>query len=251
MRLKDKVAIVTGGSRGIGKAISLRYGEEGAMVAIVGQSNSEAAQSVAKKISDGGGKAKVYAYDLSDLANCDKLIDDVVADFGTVDILVNNAGAFMPTPIEDTTEDIWDKQLDLNLKSVFFLSKAAIAVMKPKSSGKIVNITSIAGVGGFPNSAAYCASKGGLINMSKAMCLEVARFGININSLAPGNIKTDINAHLREVEGYDEHNASLTPNRVGHLEPDELTGAAVYLASDDANSVHGINLLVDGGWAAW
>ncbi|KXF91622.1 hypothetical protein AT574_05910 [Phaeobacter inhibens] len=182
---------------------------------------------------------------------CARLIPDVAGDFGSVDILINNAGIFQPVPIEDVTEEIWDQQIDLNLKSAFLLSKAAIGQMRKQGGGKIVNISSIAGIGGFPNSAAYCASKGGLVNLTKAMCMEVAKHNINVNSVAPGNIKTDMNAHLREIEGYDDHNASLTPSGVGHLDPSELTGAVVFLASDDARSVHGINLLVDGGWAAW
>ena len=251
MRLKDKVAIVTGGSRGIGECISRRFGKEGARVAVIARTGLDEANVIAQDIAKGGGEARVFSADLAIVDNCDKLVDKVVAAFGTVDILVNNAGLFNPLPIEETTEEIWDQQLDVNLKAAFFLSRAVIPMMKDKGSGKIVNITSIAGVGGFPNSAAYCASKGGLVNMTKALCLEIASFGINVNAVAPGNIKTELNAHLREVEGYDEHNASLTPNRVGHLEPDELTGAAVFLASDDANSVHGVNLLVDGGWAAW
>ncbi len=251
MKLKNKVAIVTGGSRGIGACISKRLAAEGAIVAVVARSKKPEADAVVETIKSDGGKACVHMIDLSTPANCQQLVDQVIKELGRVDILVNNAGIFTPTPIEETTEEIWDQQLDINLKSAFFLSKAVLADMKPRANGKIINITSIAGVGGFPNSAAYCASKGGLVNMTKAMCLEVAKFGINVNAVAPGNIKTDINALLREVEGYDDKNASLTPNGVGHLDPEELTGAVVFLASDDANSVHGVNLLVDGGWAAW
>ena len=250
MRLQNKVAIVTGGSQGIGEAISRRYAIEGARVAIVARS-ADKIKAVVDSIMADGGEARAFVADLSNISACASLIEDVTASMGSVDILVNNAGSFQPIPIEDTTEDIWDQQLDLNLKSAFFLCKSAIEQMRKQGSGKIINITSIAGVGGFPNSSAYCASKGGLINLTKAMCMEVAKDGINVNALAPGNIKTDINAHLRKIEGYDEHNASLTPNRVGHIEPSELTGTAVYLASSDSDSVHGTNLLVDGGWAAW
>ncbi|MCC3305132.1 SDR family NAD(P)-dependent oxidoreductase [Sneathiella sp. HT1-7] len=251
MKLKNKIAIVTGGSRGIGACISKRLASEGAIVVVVARSRKSEADALVDTIKSDGGQAHVHMIDLSTPANCQKLVDQVVEELGRVDILVNNAGIFTPTPIEETTEEIWDQQLDINLKSVFFLSKAAIADMKTRKSGKIINVTSIAGVGGFPNSAAYCASKGGLVNMTKAMCLEVAKFGINVNAVAPGNIKTEINADLRKVEGYDEKNASLTPNGVGHLDPEELTGSVVFLASDDANSIHGVNLLVDGGWAAW
>ncbi|PHQ72174.1 MAG: hypothetical protein COB93_01410 [Sneathiella sp.] len=251
MKLKNKVAIVTGGSRGIGACISKRLAAEGAIVAVVARSRKSEADAIIKSIKSEGGKASAYMIDLSTPANCQQLADQVIEEMGRVDILVNNAGIFTPVSIEETTEEIWDHQLDINLKSAFFLSKAVLADMKSRSSGKIINMTSIAGVGGFLNSAAYCASKGGLVNMTKAMCLEVAKFGINVNAIAPGNIKTEINAKLREVDGYDDKNAALTPNGVGHLDPEELTGAVVFLASDDANSVHGVNLLVDGGWAAW
>ena len=153
---------------------------------------------------------------------------------------------------EETTEALWDSQHDLNLKGAFFMAKAVVPTMKKKRYGKIINVTSIAGVGGFPNSAAYCATKGGLEIMTKALCLELAPFGINVNSLAPGNIKTDMNAPLRKADKtYDKRQAALTPSRVGHLDPDTLTGGVVYLASDDAAQTHGATLLVDGGWAAW
>ena len=185
------------------------------------------------------------------MAECDRLAQEVIAAFGTVDILVNNAGVFTAVPIEETTEKIWDSMIDINMKGSFFMARAVVPTMKAKGSGKIINITSIAGVGGFPNSGAYCSSKGGQVTMAKALCLELAEHGINVNSLAPGNIKTDMNAPFRANEGYDEGHASRTPTGIGHMDPEELTGAAVFLASSDADQVHGANLLVDGGWAAW
>ena len=131
------------------------------------------------------------------------------------------------------------------------MTKAVVPTMKARGSGKIINVTSIAGMGGFPNCSAYCASKGGQLNMVKALCLELASFGINVNSLAPGNIVTDMNAENRAQPGYNEQQASLTPTDLDHIDPDDLTGAAVFLALADADQVHGANLLVDGGWAAW
>ncbi len=251
VRLRDKVAIVTGGSRGIGSCIARRYGAEGATVAVVANSKMERAQEVVRAITEAGGRAGAFAADVTVVRDCERLVAEVLDAFGTVDILVNNAGVFYPTTIEDTSEELWDAQVDLNLKGPFFLTRAVVPHMKQRGSGRIINVSSIAAVGGFPQSGAYCASKGGLLTMTKALCLELAPFGINVNSLAPGNVETDMNAHLRAVEGYDERQASLTPNGVGHMDPEELTGAAVFLASDDARSVHGANLLVDGGWAAW
>ncbi len=251
MRLEGKVAIITGSSRGIGACIARRYGKEGARVAVVAHTKLNKAQAVAEEINAGGGEAKAYQADVSKVTECDRLAGEVIAAFGTVDILVNNAGIFTAVTIEDTTEEIWDTQIDLNLKGSFFMAKAVVPTMKAKGGGKIINVTSIAGVGGFLNSGAYCSSKGGQVNMVNALCLELAKDGINVNSLAPGNIKTDMNAPYRAESGYDENHASLTPTGLGHMDPDELTGAAVFLASSDADQVHGANLLVDGGWAAW
>ena len=251
MRLEGKIAIVTGSSRGIGACIARRYGEEGARVVVVAHTNLDKAQAVAEEIIAAGGEAKAFHADVSKVPECNRLADEVAAALGPVDILVNNAGIFTAMAIEDTTEEIWDTQVNLNMKGSFFMAKAVVPGMKAKGRGKIINITSIAGVGGFPNSGAYCSSKGGQVNMVKALCLELAEFGINVNSLAPGNIKTDMNAPYRAEPGYDEHQKSLTPARVGHLNPNDLTGAAVFLASADSDMVHGANLLVDGGWAAW
>lgn len=251
MKLKDRVAVVTGASRGIGSCIARRFAAEGATIAVVSCRSPAGADRIAEEIVAAGGAAKGFRADLSRIDECERLAAEVLDTFGAVDILVNNAGIFLHQSIEETTEEIWDSQIDTNLKGAFFLTRALVPHMKEKRRGKIINVTSIAGVRGFPDSAAYCASKGGLVTLTKALCLELAQYGINVNALAPGNIKTDLNADLRAIEGYDEHNAELTPSRVGHLEPEELAGAAVFLASDDANSVHGINLLVDGGWAAW
>ena len=210
MKLEGKVAIITGSSRGIGACIARRYGAEGARVAVVAHSNLDKAEAVVKEINDAGGEAKAFQADVTQVSECDRLAGEVIAAFGTVDILVNNAGIFTAVPIEDTTEEIWDTQIDLNLKGSFFMARAVVPTMKAKGNGKIINITSIAGVGGFPNSGAYCSSKGGQVNMVNALCLELAKDGINVNSLAPGNIKTDMNAPYRAEAGYDESNPLKT-----------------------------------------
>ena len=194
MKLEGKVAIVTGGSRGIGACIARRYGREGATVAVVGNTRRDRAEAVVAEIEAAGGKAQAFLADIGAVADCERLAREVIAAFGTVDILVNSAGIFTPLPIEEVTEENWDAQHALNLKGAFFLTKAVVPTMKAKGAGKIVNISSIAGCGGFPNSSAYCASKGGLTNMTKALCLELAGDGINVNTLSPGNIKTDMNA---------------------------------------------------------
>ena len=251
MKLEGKAAIVTGSSRGIGACIARRYGREGAAVAVVGNTRRERAEAVVAEIEAAGGKAQAFMADVGVVADCERLAGEVIDAFGTVDILVNNAGIFTPKPIEEVTEENWDAQQALNLKGAFFMTKAVVPAMKAKGAGKIINISSIAGCGGFPHSAAYCASKGGLTNMTKALCLELAADGINVNALSPGNIVTDMNAALRATDGYDARQAELTPAGIGHMDPEQLTGAAVFLASADSDSVHGADLLVDNGWAAW
>ena len=251
MKLEGKAAIVTGSSRGIGACIARRYGREGAAVAVVGNTRRERAEAVVAEIEADGGKAQSFMADVGVVADCERLAGEVIDAFGTVDILVNNAGIFTPMPIEEVTEENWDAQQALNLKGAFFMTKAVVPTMKAKGAGKVINISSIAGCGGFPHSAAYCASKGGLTNMTKALCLELAADGINVNALSPGNIVTDMNAALRATDGYDARQAELTPAGIGHMDPEQLTGAAVFLASADSDSVHGADLLVDNGWAAW
>ncbi len=251
MKLEGKAAIVTGGSRGIGACIARRYGREGAAVAVVGNTRRDRTEAVVAEIEAAGGTAAAFLADIGKVSDCERLAGEVIASFGTVDILVNNAGIFLPEPIEEVTEERWDAQQDLNLKGAFFLTKAIVPTMKAKGAGKIINISSIAGVGGFPESSAYCASKGGLTNLTRALCLELASAGINVNTLSPGNIITDMNAALRAQGDYDAKQAALTPAGVGHMDPDQLTGAAVFLASSDSDSVHGVDLLVDNGWMAW
>ena len=251
MKLEGKAALVTGSSRGIGACIARRYGREGAAVAVVGNTRRERAEAVVAEIEAAGGKAQAFMADVGVVSDCERLAGEVIETFGTVDILVNNAGVFTPMPIEEVTEENWDAQQALNLKGAFFMTKAVVPTMKARGAGKIINISSIAGCGGFPHSAAYCASKGGLTNMTKALCLELAADGINVNALSPGNIVTDMNAALRATDGYDARQAELTPAGIGHMDPEQLTGAAVFLASADSDSVHGADLLVDNGWAAW
>jgi NAD(P)-dependent dehydrogenase (short-subunit alcohol dehydrogenase family) len=253
MRLKGKGAIVTGGSQGIGAAIALRYAQEGARVAIVYSRNDANAEGVAQSIRAAGGTAVTIKADCSRIPEIERMAAQAVEKLGRVDILVNNAGVFRNVSVEQTTEDIWDEQLDLNLKGAFFCVKALLPEFRKNGGGKVINITSIAGVGAFPNCPAYCASKGGLENLTRALATELGKLNINVNSLAPGSVATPLNAHLRAPgqEEYIRRMQIMTPTGRDFLLPEEMTGTAVFLASDDASAIHGATILVDAGWAAW
>ena len=250
-RLQGKVAIVTGASQGIGRAIALRFGAEGTRVAVVNAHRPAAGQAVADEIIAAGGQARAYQADCSDVGEIEKLVAAVLSDFGEVNILVNNAGVFHTVSISETTEEMWDQTLDLNLKGTFFMVKSLLPEFRRNGGGKVVNITSIAGTGAFPNCPAYCASKGGAVNLTRALAAELGKENINVNSIAPGNVATDLNAHVRSDAAYVQTMADMTPTGIAFMEPDDLGGAAVFLASDDSRMMHGATLIVDAGWSVW
>ena len=253
MRLAGKVAIVTGSTQGIGEAIALRFADEGANVAVVSSKEIRKAKTVVDKMRTSKGCGEPFTADLSDVRQIQALGAAVLEKFGRIDILVNNAGIMHTASIEDTTEDMWDSQLDLNLKGAFFLTQAVLPEFRRQGRGKVINISSIWGIGAGPNCPAYCAAKGGLVNLTRALAVEIGKHNINVNSIAPGNIATPLNAHLRgpDMVEYIAQMRALTPTGRDFLEPGELTGTAVYLASSDSDAVHGVTIAVDAGWSAW
>jgi len=253
MRMQDKVALVTGSSVGIGEAIARRYAKEGAKVAINYKSNDEAANGVADGITADGGVAKLFKADVSNVPEIERLVQAVIDEFGRIDVLVNNAGVFRTVPVMETTEEIWDETLDLNLRGYFFMVKTLVPHFLEHGGGKVISISSIAGTGAFPNCPAYCASKGGVVNMTRALAAELGKQNINVNSIAPGNVATPLNAHVRGPgnEEYMELMRTLTPTGIDFMDPDDMTGAAVFLATDDSKMVHGETIIVDAGWSVW
>ena len=248
MKLADRVAIVTGGSQGLGEVIARRYAAEGASVAIVNRTHIDKAQAVVADIERAGGRAASFPADTGLVPEIQRVVGEVIDRFGTVDILVNNAGITRTKPFETLTEEDWDSQLDVNLKGPFFLVQAVAPEFKRKRRGKVINIASTAGVVALENESAYCASKGGLIALTRALCVELAPFGINVNALSPGWFATAMNEPLLEDPDFAARLRSLTPTGQDLMPPEDLGGTAVFLASDDSNAIHGANIVVDAGW---
>jgi len=248
MKLKNKIAIVTGGSQGIGEAICYAYAKVGATVIVVNSSNFDAAQQVVANIKKNSGKAESILCDVSIPAQVENLISEVLSKYGQIDILVNNAGVMINKFCEEYSVDDWDKTMNINLKGSFLMAQQVLPGMKKRKSGKIIFITSIGSTHGFPMSSAYCASKGGMLMLAKSLAAEVAPFGINVNSLSPGNTKTYMNKHLRENPEFVQMLADRTPTGRPYLSVGDIAGAAVFLASDEAKAIYGADLIVDDGW---
>ncbi len=243
MTLKGKVAIVTGSRRGIGYGIVLALAKEGCNV-VVSDMDQKDCENVVKEIEKKGVKGLAVKCDVSNKPEVDELIAKTMKKFGRLDILVNNAGIYPFVPFLDMTEDNWDKVLDVNLKSVFLCSQAAAKVMKPGS--KIVSVSSIASFVGFPGLAHYCASKGGINGMIRALALEMAPKKINVNAVAPGAIDTP-GANQSSSEDVKKQTIAAIPwKRMGI--PEDIANAVVFLASDRSEYITGQIIAVDGGW---
>jgi len=248
MDLKNKVAIITGSRRRIGKAIALALAKAGANV-VVSDINLDDCNKVVEEIKAINGNALAVKADVSNPEDVSHMINLTTEKFGKVDILVNNAGIYMQKSLTDFTEQEFDRVLDINLKGVFLCSKAAVPEMIKQGKGKIINIASIAGQVGFANSSAYCASKGGIINMTRELALELGQYKINVNAIGPGVIETPMTKDLLEDKATKETLLANIPlNRIG--KPEDIANAAPFLASDNSDYITGITLFVDGGWLA-
>ena len=246
MDFDDKVAIVTGASRGIGRAIALEFGSRGARVVVNYNQNSSAADEVVRIISESGGEAFAHQADVSVLKQADGLVKAAIEKYGDLHILVNNAGITRDSLIMTMSESDWDDVIQTNLKSTFNCCKAAIRHMLRRRYGRIINIASISGIMGNPGQTNYSASKAGQIGFTKALAREVASRTITVNAIAPGFIQTDIWSTVPE-EAQKSLMDIIPLGRVG--QPEEIAKAAAFLASDDAAYITGHTLTIDGGIA--
>lgn len=246
LSLQNKVALVTGGSRGIGRAIALEFASLGAAVVVNYNSSAEAAGETVKKIEDGRGKAASFKADVSDFKQAEALVKFTIETFGDLNILVNNAGITRDQLIMMMPEADWDAVISTNLKSTFNCSKAAVKHMMRKRSGRIINMASVAGQMGNPGQTNYSASKGGQIAFTKALAREVAGRNITVNAIAPGFVDTEI-LKAMNPETLEAALKMVPLARLG--KPEEVAYAAAFLASDEAAYITGQVIGVDGGMA--
>ncbi len=247
MRLKDKIALVTGSSRGVGRAVALGFAQEGAKVVVNYTSNENAANEVVDAIQSMGSKAIAVKADVAQKKDAEGLVGAAVDTFGKIDILVNNAGFTRPALMIKMTEDQWDQVVDIHLKGAFLCSQAAGLRMKEQNSGKIINVMSVAGLVGTVGQINYSAAKGGILSMTKSIARELARYNVCCNVISLGIVATDMTEKIRTDEKLKE----IYMNRIllkRFAEPDDISPAFVFLASDESSYITGQLLCVDGGY---
>jgi len=249
MRLEEKVAIVTGAGSGIGRAIAVALSKEGAKV-VVADLNLDGAQGTIREISETNNNSFAIKTDVTKASDVDAMVKQTLEQFGRVDILVNNVGipgSEEAMQMHTTPEEEWDRVVAVNLKSVYLCSKRVIPEMIKEGAGKIINLSSVAGIVAFPGRAAYTATKGAVSLLTKAMALDYSKYYINVNAICPGMVETPMTKwRLDNPELREEVEKCIPMERIGV--PDDITGAAVFLASSDSNYVSGHLLVVDGGW---
>jgi NAD(P)-dependent dehydrogenase (short-subunit alcohol dehydrogenase family) len=249
IRLDDKIAIVTGAARGIGQGIAHGIASVGAHV-IVADIEEGVAQDTARKIVNDGGRSEAYKLDVTKSDQFESMVEYIIRQHGRIDILVNNAGINRRKLVVDTSEKDWNDIINVNLTSVFMGCKAVIPIMTAQNRGKIVNICSIMGIVSLPKLSAYSASKGGIVQLTKNLALELAQHNIQVNAVAPGWILTEKTRKMKDNKiMYDDIIGRVPMKRFGTIE--EVAGPVVFLCSDLSNFMTGHTMPVDGGWLAW
>jgi NAD(P)-dependent dehydrogenase (short-subunit alcohol dehydrogenase family) len=251
-RLKGKVTIVTGGGSGIGRAIALALAAGGARVAVLGR-RQEPLEGVVKEISQAGGQAIAVAADVTRDDEGRKAAQETEKAFGRIDVLVNNAGALSVSTVDSISEEEWDRVLATNLKGPFLMSRAVLPAMRRVGGGSIINIGSVLGLVAMRDRAAYCASKGGVTLLTKAMALDHAHENIRVNCICPAIVETDLIRDLfsKTEEGRNARDARISTLPLGRFgKPADIAGLAVFLASDESSWMTGVAVPVDGGLTA-
>lgn len=247
--VSGKVAVVTGASQGIGSGMARFLAQEGAKTVLLAR-NGEKLNALHRELSEQGLASLPIPCDLTKLEEIRSAMEEAAAHFGTIDILVNNAGTNIPKPAEEVTEEDWDRTLDLNVKSAFFCCQEAGKYMRKQQYGKIINITSQMAFVGYFKRSAYCASKGGLTQLTRALAIEWAKDRINVNAIAPTFIETPLTEKMFADQEFKQDVLSRIP--LGRLATEEdLYGALLFLSSRASDMVTGQTILVDGGWTVW
>src|ERR671912_2455905 len=245
--LENKVVIVTGAARGIGEAIALKLAEHGAHVAFtfVSDSSAEKAAALESKITSLGAKARAYKSNAGVYAECESFVNDVVKEFGTIDACVNNAGISKDNLLLRMTPEQWDEVMNINLKSVFNMTRQVIRPMMKAKKGSIINMSSVIGLMGNAGQGSYAASKAGIIGFTKSVAKELGSRNVRCNAIAPGFVETDMTSYLKEGEQADKYKAGIPLGRFASAE--EIANVTLFLASDLSSYITGQILSVDGG----
>lgn len=248
-RLDGKVALVTGGARGLGRTMATALGEAGADIALVGRSRESCEKTGADVASATGRTVRAFEADVTSAADVERVAAEVAGAFGSIDILINNAGTNIRGTVEKLTEADWDSVIDTNLKGPFLCAKAIGPGMVKRGWGRVINMASILAAIALPGRAPYASSKSGIVGLTRVLALEWAGSGVTCNAICPGPFATDMNRQLlNDPQAYQQFVNNIPLGRWGEL--DELAGAVVFLASDAASYVTGSSLFVDGGWTA-
>ena len=251
MELRNKVVLITGGSQGIGEEIARTFAAEGATCVVVASSNIRKANKVAKELKR---KSKGYVCNVAKPTEVNKLVESVIKDFKKIDILVNAAGVFYPTAAGETKSADMNRMVDINLKGNWNVTNAVVPHMKKRKQGNIINLASVAGVRALPSYAMYCATKAGIVMLTKALATELSRDGIHVNSISPGNTATPMNEDIRtdpELKPVLDFMEMLTPSGRTYSEPSDIANTALFLASPKTGkAIYGANFVIDEGFAA-